>query len=84
VTLVDREISLKWVGACEQRFAFSMPTLFIPEIKALAGNFDGTVAHIAKIALAAAPALRVNIPKSLLDAIRSVANGNGPISTPRP
>ncbi|PTY01245.1 hypothetical protein [Opitutus sp. ER46] len=73
MALLDRKISAQWVRACEQRFAFSNPTLFVPEIRGLATDPEGTVAHIAKIAVAAVPSLHVNVGKGLLDAVRQVA-----------
>ena len=54
--VLDQAISDRWRQACEQRFSFNSPTLFIPDIKTLAATPEGTVAHIAKLVVAAQPA----------------------------
>lgn len=77
VQFLDRAIASRWREACEQRFAFRSPTLFIPDIKALAIAPDGSVAHIAKLVLASQPALSVQIDKDLVQSIQAIASGHG-------
>lgn len=71
---LDNAISAQWRQACEQRFHFSSPTLFIPDIRALAGSPDGTVVHIAKLVVAAQPALRLNVADAIMQPIRALAS----------
>jgi len=72
---LDKVISDHWRQACEQRFRFSSPTLFIPDIRALAAAPEGTVAHIAKLAVAAQPALSINVASTIMQPIRTLAAG---------
>ena len=72
---LDKAISEQWRQACDQRFYFSSPTLFIPDIRALAGNPEGTVTHIAKLAVAAQPALSLNVAGTIMQPIRALAAG---------
>lgn len=70
---IDPVLSSKWKRACQTRALFRNPTLFVPDIHDLACNPDGSLKHIAELALAAAPALDLKIPKSVFEDLRSVS-----------
>jgi len=69
---LDPYLSLLWLQACENRFAFRSPTLFVPDVKALASNPDGTVQHVARLVLAALPALHLKVPGVMLQEVRDL------------
>ncbi|MGA3008514.1 MAG: hypothetical protein ABSE59_11555 [Opitutaceae bacterium] len=72
---IDVAISSRWERACQNRYAFKSPTLFIPDIRALAIDPKGTAAHSAQIALAAVPAVTSRWPAKILDELRTIAAG---------
>ena len=82
IALLDRFLSAKWQRACEQRYAFKSPTLFIPDIKSLASKPDGTQAHIAKLVLTAMPALNVSVSKPIHDKLQAVISPRVPSHEP--
>lgn len=67
---VDEVCSKKWLAACEHRCAFRSPTLFIPDLKGLAANPTGSLAHLAELALAARPALSINVPDNMIEELK--------------
>jgi tetratricopeptide (TPR) repeat protein len=77
VRALDELCSIRWQAACENRYAFRSPTLFIPDLKSLAGNPKGTLAHLSELALAAAPAVTLRIPKEVLDEMKDRAKKDG-------
>lgn len=76
--LIDIQISALWKKACENRYAFCSPTLFIPDIRELAGNPTGTVAHIAELILTALPAIRnFDLPQEVINQVKQLRKPNG-------
>tara|TARA_B110001469_G_scaffold127823_1_gene150895 strand:+ start:9547 stop:13650 length:4104 start_codon:yes stop_codon:yes gene_type:complete len=73
---LDPHLSKLWMQACNNRYHFKNPTLFIPEIKELSGKPDGTVQHLAKLILAAFAAINVNLPKGSFVEIKALAEKN--------
>jgi hypothetical protein len=71
--IIDNKLSELWKSACENnRYAFRSPTLFVPDIKYLACNPNGTVNHVARMILAAFPATDLNLSKEVLDQIKEL------------
>lgn len=71
--LIDTNLSALWKKACENRYAFDSPTLFIPPIRELACNPTGKVSHIAELIIAAQSAVKnSSLPPALLDQVKEL------------
>lgn len=70
---LDQHLSKLWMKACNNRYQFKNPTLFVPEIRELSSKPDGTVQHLAKLVIAAHAAINVNLPEGSYAEIRVLA-----------
>lgn len=71
---LDPYLSKLWSKACNNRYQFKSPTLFVPDIKELSGRPNGTVQHLAKLTLAASPSINIKLPEGLIGEIKELAD----------